>query len=146
VVVPLAGDGRVRVAADQPGRVTLDVVGYLAGGGSGFHPVAPRVVTAGGLRVGPGSTSRPSVGGAAGVPRSADAVVLQLSASRAQRPTRLFVFPAGTSRPGVADLTVPRRVARTNLVVVPLGTKGRVAVRSIDAAADVSMVVMGWFG
>ncbi|HUW17489.1 MAG TPA: N-acetylmuramoyl-L-alanine amidase, partial [Actinomycetes bacterium] len=146
VVVPLSGDGRIKVAADQPARVTLDVVGYLSGGGAGFHPVAPRLVTSNGLRVGAGQSSRTTVGGVAGVPKSADAVVLQLSGSQATRGTRLFVYPAGATVPAGADLSVPRRATRTNLVVVPLGAKGRVKVRNADSAADVSLVVMGWFG
>ena len=146
VVVPLAADGRIKVAADQPTRVTLDVVGYLSGGGAGFHPVAPRLVTPNGLRVPPGQSRRTTVGGVAGVPRSADAVVLQLSGSKARRGTRLFVYPAGATVPAGADVSVPRRAARTNLVVVPLGAKGRVKVRNADSAADVSLVVMGWFG
>jgi hypothetical protein len=126
--------------------VTLDVVGYLGGGGAGFHPVAPREVTPAGMRVGAGKTRRSTVGGVAGVPKSAAAVVLQLSGSKARRATRLFVYPAGQGPPTVADLSVPRRGARTNLVVVPLGAKGRVAVRSGDAAADAALVVVGWFG
>jgi hypothetical protein len=146
VVVPLGPDGAVKVATDDPSTLVLDVVGYLGDSGAGFHPVAPTVVTPSGQRLAAGRSTRVAVGGTGAVPRSADAVVLQLSGTGAKDLTRLYVYPAGSDVPKAPDLAVPRRSDRTNLVVVPLGTEGRVRVLSRDASVGVALTVVGWLG
>lgn len=146
VVVPLGRDGGLRLAADGESRLVVDVVGYLGDAGSAFHAVAPTTVTASGLTLEAGRSTRVTVRGVAGVPRAAEAAVLQLSGTGARDLTRLVVYPAGAEVPRASDLSVPKRRDRTNLVVVPLGDEGRLRLLNRDARVGASLTLVGWLG
>lgn len=146
VVVPLGAQGEVRLAADGDTRVQLDVVAYLGRTGQGFHPVAPKPLTGAGLALGAGTSARVAVGGVGAVPATADAVVLQLTGTASGARSRLFVYPGAGDPPRGADLTLVGDQPRSNVVVVPLGGKGRVRVLARDGAAEVALGVVGWIG
>ena len=147
VVVPVAPDGSVRIAANGSALVSIDVSGYFAPSAAGaYHPVTPRRLTAAGQRIGSGDQLTVPVGGRAGVPDvGVGAVVLQVTGSRARTGTAVTVFPAGTTRYRVVDLLVPRGGSRTNLVVVPLGRRDAVRVHNAAGRLGLQVSVVGWF-
>jgi hypothetical protein len=148
VVVPVGAGGAVRIGGNGSARVSVDVAGYFGpAAGAEYHAVAPRRLTADRQRLGRDDFVSVTVGGRAGVPSTGvDAVVLQVTGSRARAGTAVTVTPSGTPRYGVADLLVPRRTSRTNLVVVPVGRHHAVRVHNASGRLGVQVDVVGWFG
>lgn len=145
VVVPLGTDGRIRVAADRSGLVSLDVAGYVAAGDQrAFHPLVPRTVTGAGVQLERSRAVNVSVQGRAGVPDRASAVVVALSGSRSGGLGRVRLWPRGGTEPRTADLVVPRRSSRDTVVVVRLGTGGDVRLRGDDVRVRADLQVLGW--
>jgi hypothetical protein len=85
-----------------------------------------------------------SVRGSAGVPDTATAVILNVTATRATDSTDIRVYPTPTDGtfPTVSNLNVVRGVTAANLVTVKIGDGGRVRFRngagSVDLIADLS--------
>ncbi|MET3807325.1 hypothetical protein ABIB25_004348 [Nakamurella sp. UYEF19] len=143
VVVPVGDNGKVRVFNGSAGTAALvaDVAGFFLTGapgitpvGGSFQPVAPKRLLD--TRIGLGAAASPVAGnsslslqisGAAGLPTSGiAAVALTVTVTRPTASGYLTVYPEATARPGVSslDFTVSRTVP--NLVVVPLGSLGRI--------------------
>lgn len=145
---------KISVTADGADtHVLVDVVGYLAGGGSGrFFPLpTARVLD---TRTGAGgsgpvkarSRTRVPIRGVAGVPASGvSAVVLKLSASAPSRAASLTAYTVGASRPALPSLySVPGRVME-NLVVVAPGRYGAAYVYNSAGTTDLMVDVVGYF-
>lgn len=145
VVVPLGSDGRMRVAGDRAGAVSLDIAGYVAAGDDrAFHPLVPRSLARDPLQLGRHGVTTVSVAGRAGVPRRASSVVVALSASRSTGPARVLMWPRGATAPGTPDLVVPRNDSRETISVVRLGRGGDLRLKARDARVRAELQVLGW--
>lgn len=145
VVVPLGGNGGIRVAADRSGSVAFDVAGYVAADGiRSVHPVVPKALLGSGTRLGKGDAKTVSVRGRAGVPADAKAVLVQLTGTAGKKQGRLTLWPRAATEPKSADLIVPRRAGRETLSILRLGKGGDVRLRARDAALRANLTIVGW--
>lgn len=93
-----------------------------------------------------GSTTRLQVAGAGGVPASgASAVVLNLTAVDTTSEGYLTLYPNGVSRPTASSINFPRGWTGANMVTVPLGADGKVALYNYGGAAHAVVDVLGWY-
>ncbi len=157
VTVPVGADGSITVANSKGSvDVVVDVVGWFdEGTGVAFHPVAPARVAdsrppvpvgAHGTPWGPGTQRDVPVGGAGGVPATADAVVAKFTVTNTTAASHLTVWPSGATKPRASSLNWPAGVTISNEVTTPLGTAGGVRVTSPAGQVDVIVDVAGWFG
>jgi hypothetical protein len=147
VVVPLGVGGSIRVAADRSGPISLDVAGFVASGSDrAVHPVVPRSLLGDGKRLDKDEATTVSVRGRAGVPSAAKAVVVQVTGSAGNKPSRLGLWPRGTTEPRTADLVVPANGARETVAVLRIGVEGDVRLRARDSALRANLTVVGWIG
>jgi hypothetical protein len=79
------------------------------------------------------------------VPASAAAVVLDLTAVSGTAATFLATFPAGTPLPVASNLNVQARTNQANLVVVPLGSGGKVSIYNSLGTINLLLDVQGYF-
>ncbi len=85
------------------------------------------------------------VGGAAGVPANASAVVLNVTATDARDVGYVTVYPAGGTRPLASNLNIERPGQTIpNLVVVPLGTNASVSIFT-QSGTHLVADVLGYF-
>jgi hypothetical protein len=152
LVVAGLGAGGATSVRNLAGSVDLvaDVVGYWTrSGGALYHPVQParlldtRTPAGGARRLADQEQQRLAVAGRAGVPTSATAVVLNVTAVGPTRSGYLTVSPSGTrtttsSVNFAAGQTVPNRV-------VSGLADGAVDVRAAGAT-HVLVDVVGWYG
>lgn len=158
VVRPGAG-ARVVVGNTGPAtvRVTVDVVGVVAGPASGdSRPAAEltalrpsrvydsRSAGAGGAL--PASTAREVAvaGGQSPVPADATAVLVDLSGTAGSASSAVTAWAAGTTRPNRTDLALARGGSGTNLALVPLGTGGAVSVWGSGDLRSLAVDVVGY--
>ncbi|MEO8329333.1 MAG: hypothetical protein ABI586_04945, partial [Candidatus Nanopelagicales bacterium] len=145
IIVPLGASGDIRIAGDRPGKVALDVVGYVAADDTRkLHPIVPNTVTRSGLRVGGDHAVNISVRGRVGIPSNARAVLVELTGINASRNARLTIWPRGGVRPNPADLFVPKHRDRDGFAVVPIGDKGDIRVHVGAGKAGVRVALLGW--
>jgi len=87
------------------------------------------------------------VGGPQGqsVPSDAQSVVLNVTAISGTANTFLTVFPAGEAVPTASNLNVNAGLNQANLVVVPLGAGGQVAIYNSQGSINVAVDVQGYF-
>jgi hypothetical protein len=160
VTVPVGEGGRVRVfnAGGGP-HVLVDIQGWYGGDGmSAYQPAEPvRILDTrngtGGVPAAPVVAGTPLdltvVGGPRGVPASATAVVLTVTAVHATTRTdvRIFGTPAdaATPPPRVSNLNLVRGQVVPNLVIVKIGAGG--AVRLVTSAGSVHLLadLAGWY-
>jgi hypothetical protein len=153
VVVPVR-DGKISLCNASPGAVdlTADVVGYYAAGSKGYALTAVSPARILDTRSGTGArkarvaargTVVLQVVGKGGVPASGvAAVALDVTAVRPAAAGQLVVYPAGTARAGVSDLSFAAGQTVTSLVVVPV-RGGKVSLYNastgpLDLTADVT--------
>ena len=112
--------------------------------GTTYHSVAPirvldtRSGTTGAL--GPGSSLVLVVGGKNGVPTTAKAAVLNLTATGSPGSGYLVAYPTGTARPTASSLNYNRGANVANLAVVPLGPSSHALVISNPGTARVHVL------
>jgi hypothetical protein len=153
VTVPLASDGTARVYNAQGAvHVLVDVMGWYGPTGSSFTPVTPaRIVDTrlgtGGIsgKLSPLQTVTAQVGGLAGVPTDAEAVVLNITGTEASTPTYLAVTPNGVL--GTSNLNVAPAQDIANAAAVKVSAGGP-SVRVFNAAGTIHVIldIVGWFG
>jgi hypothetical protein len=90
------------------------------------------------------------VGGFAGVPNSADSVVLNVTATGPAAGGWLTLFPTGQSLPTASNLNFAAGQSVANLVTVKLGTSGQVSINNTGTtpsggAVDVIGDVVGYY-
>lgn len=86
------------------------------------------------------------VTGKPGIPTTGvSAVALQVTAVKPTSTTAVTVYPSGTSRPAVPDLTVQRGSARTNYVLARIGAGGRIVLSTSSGYTPVSVDVFGFY-
>jgi hypothetical protein len=147
--------GSVNVVADVNGWFTDTTVG---GTGSSLTPTSPvrildtRNGTGGfGAPVGPGQSIALQVAGVGGVPSMAatippKAVILNVTVTGPSSGNYLTVWPDAVGRPLSSDLNFVPGATVPNLVVVEVGTTGKVDFFNAAGSANVIADVMGWYG
>ena len=160
VVIKLGTGGKISIF-NSFGNVHLvaDVNGWFTDGtvatanGSVFTGLSPnRIVDTrngtGGFSspVGPGASIAVTVAGKGGVPPAgATAAVLNVTATNPTAPSYLTVWPDGTSRPLASDLNFVSGQTIPNLVIVKLGSNGKVDIFNAAGSTDVVVDVVGWY-
>ncbi len=92
------------------------------------------------------STKTLQIGGAVTVPSSGvSAVVVNLTATQTSRSGYMTLYPAGASRPTASSLNFPGGWTGANLVTVPLGADGKLAVFNYGGTAHLILDVLGWY-
>ena len=141
-------------------NVVVDVEGYyttpLGTTGSGlYNPLSPSRAFGTlpiGTAIGAGVTTPVTVAGTSatdGVPASASAVVLNVTAAHATAPSFLTVFPAGVTMPLASNLNFGAQVplqAIANRVTVGVGTGGQIDVYNLQGTVNVDVDVDGYYG
>ncbi|MDP3711495.1 MAG: hypothetical protein Q8R60_03290 [Mycobacteriales bacterium] len=158
VTVKVGAGGKVRLR-NNSGTVDLvaDLAGfYSPGASSTYFPVSPvrtldtrpgdtRGVAVAG-KVAAGDVRDLQVAGVAGVPPSATAVVLGVTAANATASTDVRVFPlAGSASPEISNINAYRGGPTPNLVIVALGTDGKVRLRNNSGEVDLLADVYGYY-
>ncbi len=113
-----------------------------------FNPVAAtRLLDTrqGGTKPGPNTTVDVAVVGAAGIPTSATAVVLNLTGTEATEAGYLTVFPKGQARPVASNNNLAMNGTKANLVVSKIGADGSVSV-FVDRGTHLVVDVVGYYG
>jgi streptogramin lyase len=159
VTVKLGAGGRVSFA-NAVGAVDLvaDVVGYYDDGiGTGdlFNGITPTRLldsrTPTGKWGGPLEAGAPrdldvrQPGVAGGVPATATALVLNVTATGATAGSYLSLWPSGIEKPGVSNLNFGAGQTIPNLVVVKIGDNGRVRFANAAGAVDVVADAVAYF-
>jgi hypothetical protein len=146
---PTAGDtldfGGVRYGA------VLNIAAVIQPASVLFNPITPgRIVD---TRVGTGAAAMPlaagqtlvvPVAGVAGVPSTAVAATLNVTATNAT-PGYLTVYPCGPERPNTSTVNAQANYPVANLTTVELSISGAVCVYS-QAATDLVIDATGWWG
>jgi hypothetical protein len=136
-------------------NVLVDVEGYYATPvtTSGlYNPLSPSRAFGSlpiGGAIGAGVTTAVTVvGGTTGVPTTASAVVLNVTAAHATLPSFLTVFPAGKTRPTASNLNFGAQAplqAIANRVTVGVGTSGQIEVYNLTGTVNVDVDVDGYY-
>ena len=129
-------------------HVVVDVMGYTTGGFTGITPVRlldTREPNESGLPLGAGATRSVTVTGVAGVPSSASAVVLNVTAVTPTSAGYLTVWPAGGPKPSTSNLNFVAGDVVPNLVTVGVGAGGQVSIFNFAGTTHVLVDIMGWF-
>ena len=153
VIAQLGAGGKVCLYTKAAVHLVVDITGYHPKG-SRYTPAGPArlldtrpgEVTVDGQAQGTGlaaaeSTTEVTVGGRAGVPADAAAVVLNVTATGSSGAGFVTVFPCGLDLPLAATLNYDAGVTVSNAVVVPVGAGGKVCLYTKAAAhlvADVT--------
>jgi LPXTG-site transpeptidase (sortase) family protein len=135
------------VGAVASSVATSQTASAAIGGTGRFNPVAPSrlIDTRRGARPGAGSVVHVQVAGRSGVPSSALAVVVNLTATDAAGAGFLAVYPSGTTRPNVSNLNLANAGdTLANLSTVPLGADGGIDVYT-DAGTHIIVDLFGWY-
>jgi hypothetical protein len=158
VTVGLSASGAVSVYLNTGStNVVVDVEGYYTStvAASGlYNPINPSRVfgslTIGGS-IGAAATQAVTVAGTSvtdGVPASASAVVLNVTAAHATAPSFLTVFPAGVTMPTASNLNFGAQAplqAIANRVTVGVGTSGQIDVYNLQGTVAVDVDVDGYY-
>jgi RHS repeat-associated protein len=160
VWVVVLGTLSLRVADAQEGPPTSPVPaapvpeasGLTAADGFGFHSLVParlldsRTPTGGfGGKLAAGANKDLTVAGQGGVPGSATAVIMNVTATGATAGSFVTVFPKGGSTPNASNLNFGVGQTIPNLVTVKLGVEGKVTFANAAGAVDVVADVVGYF-
>lgn len=124
--------------------IVVDVLGHFTKSAAETYtakPAAERVLE---TRLTEGTEHRLPVRGVAGVPDTATAVVVGLTASEATHETWLSAYSRDDGPPSTLNLT--RGDRRANTAVVPVASDGAIALRNEKGVVTVSVDVVGWFG
>ena len=123
--------------------------------GIDFYTVAPcRVLDSrqlagpwGGTPLAAGEERGLTLGGACGIPVTAQAVSINITAVDATTSGHLRIFPAGSPRPTTSVVNFPTGLTRANNAIVQLGSAAAVTLFSGQPAGTVHVVVdvNGWF-
>ncbi len=94
--------------------------------------------------LGPDAARDIQVGGVGGVPENATAVVMNVTAVDPSESSHFTVYPTGLERPTASNLNFGPGQTIANLVVVELGSAGKVSVYNSAGEAHVIFDVAGW--
>jgi len=150
VFAPIGAGGAVSVYLDTSAHVIADVFGYYSAASNAelFKPVKPKRLIdtrQKGVRIPAGGTIEVKVTDIGGVPSTATAVVLNVTATDAQGTGYLTVYPANVGQPPSSNVNYVAGQSIPNVVVSGVSPDGRVKIYSY-AATHVIVDVAGWFG
>jgi hypothetical protein len=100
--------------------------------------------TRAGRPLGSGRVIEVQIGGRSGVPATATAAVLNVTADQPCAAGYITVYPCGGAPPDASNLNLAAGTTRPNQVVVQLGASGRVCLTS-SVQTDVIADLSGWF-
>ncbi len=154
VVAPVSADGRVCLYTLQPTHLVVDIMGWYGGAApaaQAFESLPPSRVldtrsTGGALLAGaPGRAL--AVTGVGGVPTGpgVKAVVLNVTATAADGPGFVTVYPCDDPFPASSNLNYAAGLDVANMVTVPVGPSGTVCLYS-HRNAHVVVDLAGWYG
>jgi hypothetical protein len=156
-IVKVAGNGTVCLfTADNDTELIADVNGYFPAN-SDYHAMTPARLldtrrpnatvdgdSAGeGLRRA-GTVYELQVGGRAGVPSDAAAVVLNLTAAEARGTGYATAYPCGEAIPNASNLNYGAGTPVANSAIVKVGTDGNVCLYTADTDTHLIADVNGW--
>ena len=159
VIVPVGSNGQINLYnyAGQT-HLLVDVLGWFANGAgfTGFSPTRlldtrPGAPTFDGLfagsgQVGPGSVLSLPVLGRGGVPGSGvGAVAINVTAAQPCTSSFVTVYPAGAARPTASNLNFSAGQTIANMVVVPVGSNGKISLYNNSGQTHLLVDVLGWF-
>ena len=161
VEVPMGDSGQITVTSKSAAALdaAIDVEGYVAGGPA--TGVAGLVTTATPLRIcdtrtgsgltcagktlAAGASLNVQVTGVDSIPTSGvGAVVANLTLVNPSTATSLTAYAAGTTMPGVANVTSAATGTVSNRIVVPVNASGQITVTNSAGTADFLVDVTGW--
>ena len=164
VPVPASGDVQVRdylydQNPSQNAQVVMDIQGYYTTKSTGptglYTPITPvRIADTrsgsgqpdAGAPLGPGGTASVTVVTAAdGVPATAAAVALNVTAIAPTTNGYLTVFPAGAPRPTVSNVNFRTGATVANRVVAKIGSGGQVQIYNAVGTSNIAVDVDGWY-
>ncbi len=129
VVATLGSAGEVCVFSSVETNLLVDLNGAVTAGFGGLVP-SRLLDTRGSGRVAAGSTTRVRIAGVTGVPASAVAGVLNVTAVAPSEQGFLTVFPCGGAQPGSSNVNFAPGQTVANAAVATLGAGGEVCVFS----------------
>jgi hypothetical protein len=152
-IVPAGAGGAISVSASDNATVAIDVNGYFTpasifGTGSAFQPVPPcRAVStsSSGTTLSAGQTRSFQIANLCGVPSSATAYSLNITALPKAGLGGLTVYAAGQTKPFFATLTGTKGGIVANAVTIGSGQNGSISIYTTDQA-DVLVDVTGYYG
>jgi hypothetical protein len=155
VLVPGGSGGAVSVFVTGDADVILDITGYFYNGVTSLHffPLPPcrvadtrnSVSQLGGPRMTAGQTrSFPALSSNCGIPSTAAALSMNVTAVPQGPLGYLAVWPSGSPQPLVSTLNAPTGAITANAAIVPVGSGGAVSVFVTDPG-DVIIDVNGYF-
>jgi hypothetical protein len=149
--------GRVCIYASSATDVVVDVMGAFTPGGARFHPMTPTrwIDTRGGavqlpqitgVRSAPTETAL-TMRGQGGVPTSATAVWLNLTAADPSSSTVLAAYPGPCgSRPLSSNVNARPQRSTASSVLVGIGVDGSICLLTYSGSSQIVVDVAGWFG
>jgi len=156
-IVPAGTNGGVSIFVTDPTQVILDIDGYFVPAGAtsalAFYPVTPCRIAdtrnAAGPLAGPflsAATSRafPILSSNCGLPSTAQAYSLNVTAIPHTTLNYLTIWPTGEAQPNASTLNSSTGAVTANAAIVPAGGSGNVSV-FVYNDADVILDVNGYF-
>jgi hypothetical protein len=154
VVCKVGDSGKVSFSAEcESVHLIADVFGYFSDdGGSKVWTLRParlldtrNATGAPQQPVGPGNPVTLQVTGQGGVPSTATAVVLNVTAAQATATSFVTVWPTGSAMPDTSNLNMVAGGTVANLVITKLGPGGTVDVANAFGEAHLIADVTGYF-
>ncbi|CAN5596831.1 hypothetical protein BH10ACT2_BH10ACT2_00550 [soil metagenome] len=159
VIVPVGSDGRINLY-NNAGQVNLliDVLGWFHEGDDyhGFTPARLLDTRDGGTTIdgqydgdgqaGPASVLNLTVVGRGDVPSSGvGAVAINVTATQPCAASFVSVYPGGGARPTASNLNFSTGQTVANMVIVPVGSDGKISLYNNAGQTDLLVDVLGWF-
>lgn len=154
VLATLGEDGKISIFNYAGStEVIVDISGYFVPTtGAGFAPVTPKRVMDSRSGIGgpatdftAGTVRDLTIAGANGVPGTATAAVVNITAVNATASSYLTAYPKGATRPTASNVNWTAGVISPNMAIVPLGTGGAISVYNYAGNVDVLIDVVGYF-
>ncbi|MEX2626349.1 MAG: choice-of-anchor L domain-containing protein [Ilumatobacteraceae bacterium] len=149
VFAPVSDDGRVSVYLNVGAHVIADVLGSYNTESDAelFKPVRPRRVwdTRQNEILAAGGELTLKITDIVGVPSTATAVVLNVTAAAPEAPGFLTIYPADVSRPEASNLNYVTGQVVPNVVISGVSPAGEITIYSF-ATTHVIVDVAGWYG
>jgi hypothetical protein len=142
----IGAGGRICVASPVRTDVVIDVTGWWSAGGLGYGAVLPtRLTDTRPNRVIPGQPLVVQVTGRAGIPASAWAASVNITATSTLGQGWVTVWPCGWREPDASTLNFAAGQTIANSAAVALGAGGRLCMAA-SASAALVVDVTGWWG
>lgn len=158
-IVPVGANGRVSLFTLGSSHLVVDISGYFVsdtGTDGRYHAVTPnrvldtRAETAvgySGPKPASGATVKVPIHGKAGVPTTARAVAVTLTATESVGETFVTAYPSGQGRPLASNLNLPvtPNFTAANMAIVPIGADGSIELFT-NNPLHLIVDIQGWFG